>query len=423
MIRARRNIAADDSGFGLPVILLLLTLIVTLSLVAAGQIAQWHEEVEHGLSSTRASYAADAGLARVLLELSKDPNYSPGTLVLPDGDPEGLEFTDRNLGAEIEVINNFSGLSPVPTPDGDLAPGRVWLRSRGKIGEKFFRSQKTSAKAIVTRPDVIMNYGLRQLSGQIKFGANNSIQSYVPAGLVDPKPPGGFGANVKVRANEQGLFLPGSSAIKGSVDIPTADTPVTGTPLGGTQVVQDSPPLLKFVEPAAFRSLPHPNITGANIDLPPNQPYTEVLVTAGGTLVLHGGEYYMEGLRLGVGVDVLVTGATLSNPCVVYIGSGFQADGNNKINWDGAPRLLQLYDTDIEGDGINNNWVQAGARMSCVWASRETGVNFETDVQFYGAIDAKQIKFKDDCLIVFDESLTAEVLQGKPEWILTKKER
>ena len=44
-------------------ILFFLLIIVTLTMVAAGQIATFHQEVAHGLSSTRASYAAEAGVA------------------------------------------------------------------------------------------------------------------------------------------------------------------------------------------------------------------------------------------------------------------------------------------------------------------------------------------------------------------------
>ena len=404
-------------------ILFFLTIIITLTMVAAGQIATFHQEVAHGLSSTRASYAAEAGVARVLLELSRDPNYSPGTLVLPDGDPKGLDFQDRSLGAEVEVINNFSNTMPTSTPDGPLAPGRVWLRSQGKVNGTFFRSQRFTAKAIVTRPDVIMNYGLRQLVGPINLGPGNSVRSYVPAGDVDPKPPGAFGSNERIRTNENGLTVAGGATVNGTVEVPTADTPVAGSPSGGTSVVQDAPPPLKFSEPLAFRSLPHPNQSGSSLDLPSGQPYGDIEVTPGGTLTLHPGEYYATGLVLRNGARLVVSGATVSNPCVFYIGSGLGAAGNNEVNWNGAPRLLQLYDCDLEKDGVNSNWVLSNVRMSCVWASRETGVSFQSNLQYYGALDAQTLTFGPNCQVVFDETLTGQILEGKAEWIITKKER
>ncbi len=414
---------SDKSGFGLAAVLMLVLLIVTLSMLAAGQISQFHYEVAHGLKSTQASGAADSGVARVLLELSRDPEYNPGTLVIPDGSLLSLPFLDKALGAEVDVINNFSGTSTVPTPDGPLAPGRVWLQSRGKVGDRFFRSQRSAAKAIVMRPDVIMDFGLRQLTGPIKLGNNNTVRSYLPAGVVDPKPPATFSDSVILRANEAGVQVPGSSSIFGKVEIPTADTPVSGSVTGGAVVREAAPPTLKFAEPLAFRALAHPDVSGAMLDLPSGQPYGAVIVSPGGKLVLHGGEYYFIDIDLGTNARIYVDGATLANPCIIYLGSGFRARGNNEINWGGSPRLLQIYDCDLEGDGINSNWIQAGSKLSCVWAGRETGLSFENNVIFYGAVDAKEVKFQNNCQLVFDESLVGQVLEGKPEWILTRKER
>jgi hypothetical protein len=410
-------------GFGLPVILLFLTLVITLSVVAAASISHYHQEVENRLSSTRASYAAEAGVARVLLELSLDPNYNPGTLVLPDSDPKALDFSDKSLGAEVEIINNFAGTTSVPTPDGPLGPGRVWCRSRGKLSGKFFRSQSSTAKAILTRPDVVMNYGLRQLQNQIVLGANNSIGSYLSAVGADPKPPGSINSNVRLRTNELGILIPGSTVFNGAVDLPTASTPVTGTVLGGTQVKQEAPPILKFSEPTTYRSLPHPNYTGSSINLAPNRPYGGVYVNAGGTLRLTGGEYFIGECYLQPGADIVVTGATATNPCIVYLGSGFLALGNNDINWNGAPRTLQIYGCDAERDAIDDNGIMAGSRVSCVWAGRETSLTLGNNVQFYGAADIREMKFGSNCQLIFDETLAGEVLEGKPEWVLTKKER
>lgn len=359
----------------------------------------------------------------MLLELSRNPDYSPGTLILPDGDPSGLDFSDKSLGAEVDVVNNFSGTTPVSTPDGSLAPGRVWLRSRGRVSGTFYRSQRYTARAIVTRPEVVLNYALRQAVGPIKLGAANTVRSYVPAGDLDPKPPGVLGANLRVRANETGLSLGGGALIDGVVEIPTTDTPVSGTPSGGTEVVQDGPASLKFSEPLAFRPLPHPDAIGSSLDLPPGQPYGQIEVQPGGTLVLHAGEYYAINLVLRAGARLVVSGATVDDPCVFYIGSGFGASGNNEVNWEGAPRLLQFYDTDIQGDGRNSSWISSGARMSCVWASRETAVNFGDDVEFYGALDGHSFTFGSNCHLVFDETLVGEVLEGKAEWVVTKKER
>lgn len=421
-MKTRRPGKPPRNAFGLPLILFFLTIIVTLTLVAAGQIASFHQEVAHGVSSTRASYAAEAGVARVLLELSKNPDYAPGTLVLPDGDPDGLDFSDPSLGAEVEVINNFSGGGPVSTPEGTLEPGRVWLRSKGKLSGVEYRSQRYTATAIVTRPDVIMSYGLRQLVGQIKLGANSSVRSYVPAGSVDPKPPAVFGSNVTIRTNEEGLFSPGSTLINGVVELPTSTTPISASPSGGTTIVQEAPPLLKFSEPLAYRGLPHPDRTGASLDLPPGEPYGEIVVISGGTLTLHSGEYYARNLDLRDGARVVVDASTAA-PCVFYIGSGFGLAGNNEVNWNGAPRMLQFYDCDLEGDGINSNWTGNNIRMSCVWASRETGVNFGDNIQYYGALDAQLVSYGDNSQLVFDESLLGQVLEGKPEWVITKKER
>jgi hypothetical protein len=243
-----------------------------------------------------------------------------------------------------------------------------------------------------------------------------------PAGDVDPKPPGSFGDAVKVRANELGILVPASSVFSGVVELPTADSPVTGTVTGGSVILQEPPPILKFAVPLAYRGLAHPDKSGASVNLAPGSASGNVDVGAGGTLNLSGGEYFIERIELQPGADILVTGATVSNPCIVYLASGFLSHGNNDVNWNGSPRLLQIYGCDAEGDAIDDNLISNGSRVSCVWAGRETVLKFGNNVQFYGAADIMRMTFGDNCELVFDETLVAQILDGKPEWVLTRKE-
>lgn len=309
-------------GAALAFLLALTTVILVLGATAVGLIAHLSQQVAKNERASQAKYAAKAGLSRALLELSKDPLWAPPTLLLPDGDPDGLPFRHDYLGSEIRVVNNWAGTAPIPAPDSTMVePGRVWLECTGTLHGRALGGAHGVAAALAVKPEVVFDLACYQREGTLNIGPPSVlIASYrsTNAPNVPKVPVPATLSQATIRA-EGGVMMNGASQLQGRVQVPRVDSEVSAhlaAPL--VDVVPDGPLRLQFSEPEAFRALPHPSHGGPDLDLAPG-PYLDIEVPAGGRLTLHGGTYYIDSLRLGENAVLAVETVTAASPCVVYL--------------------------------------------------------------------------------------------------------
>lgn len=394
-------------------VLALLTVIVLVSLAAVSLIEQHSSNSSRGLKSAQTRYAARAGLNQALLKLSQDHNWDPGTFTLPNGDTTLVQFLDSNLGAEVTVLNNYLGTTPVPAPDGStLAPGRVWLRSQGTLGGRVLTHAAGLAKAIAAQPDVKFDHALNQRAGVLNMtGLGVQVSSYSGNYATSA---GTFGDAAIVRG-ELGVTAGGGSSVAGMAEVPRAGLPLAGSFSLGTQVVAKGPLTLRFTEPRNYQSLPHPTPSGSGLDLMAG-PYGGV--NASGTLTLHEGVYYFESLTLAANTTINLVGATPTDPCVVYIGTALVTGPACQLNPGGEPRLLQIYSTDSDNNGFEIFDLGAATFCSAVFASKSMILQFGVGATLYGAADCRWFLWNNNARVIFDEALIGQVLEGEPEWVM-----
>lgn len=418
-VRKRRPVARKGrQGVGLAILLVLCSIIILLTLTAAGNIETMMARAYRGLDSNEARYIARSGLARGLQELSVDPNWDPGTLILPDGDPNSIPFHDPRLGCELLVINNRLGGGPVPTPEGTMVPaGKVWMQSTGLVnGEKLTKVGGIASYEAV-QPEVSFDIAVHSRSAPLSLPQPGIvIGSYTSSSdYGDVKPLVGFRDNAVVRSPD-GVFVGGGSIINGLAEIPRSSVLTSGTITRGFAVVPGGPLPLKFAEPRRFLLAGHPNAGGGS--LTPG-PYNTVTVPNGGSLDLSGGVYFIDRLMIGDNAIVRTVGASSSSPAVVYLGHSFNVGDGAQVNWDARPRLLQFYTTDRDLAGRDTFTIGNNAQCSFTIASRELALKLGTAAQLYGAIDAQSVDFNGpNARVIFDENLLGNNFQGESEWIL-----
>lgn len=406
-------------GVGLAILLVLCSIIILLTLTAAGNIENLMGRAYRGVDSNEARYIARTGLARGLQELSADPDWDPGTLLLPDGDPNSIPFHDPRLGCELVVINNRNGAAPLPTPEGTMVPaGKVWMQATGLVnGEKMSKIGGVASYEAV-QPKVDFDIAVHSRSAPINLSQSGiTIASYTSASdYGDIKPTVGFGDGAIVRSPD-GVFVGGGSVINGLAEIPRESVLTSGNITRGFAVVPGGPLPLKFAEPRQFLLSAHPNSGGGNLG---PGPYNNVSVPAGGTLTLQSGTYFIDRLNIGNNANVQVLGASSANPCVVYLGHSFTVGNGAQVNWTARPRLLQFYTTDRDLAGRDTFNIQDNAQCSFTIASRELDLQFGTGSQLYGAIDAQSVEFfGPNARVIFDENLAGgTTFEGNSEWML-----
>ncbi|MFA5507395.1 MAG: hypothetical protein WC423_18340 [Vulcanimicrobiota bacterium] len=419
----KRRSTTRNRGIGLALLLALTAVILVLGASAVALIAQLSQQVSSSQRASKVKYAAKAGLSRALLELSKDPHWSPTTLVLPDASPDSFDFRDNSLGCKVQVVNNWGGAAPVSAPDSTMVePGRVWLESVGTLHGEPLSGAHGIAAGLAVKPEVVFDLAVYQRDGIFTIQSPSVlIASYRSSGAAtDPKDPAGVLESEAVIRSEVGVIINAASQLRGKVQLPRVDIPVAGNLAGLVEVVPDGPLPLQFTEPEALRSLPHPSQYGTALDLDPG-PYFEVKVEPGGSLVLRGGTYYIDSLWVGEGSVVELVDVTDSNPCVVYLGEIFDVGPDAEINWQRAPALLQLYSTDRDNWGADQFILGNNSRSSFVIASDVLELALGEGAVLYGAVDARLVTWAAGARLIFDENLIGQVLDGDPEWVLVSE--
>ncbi len=408
-------------GMGLAVLLLLVSATMVLTLVAADRFVHHQRLTNQGYTDNLGHYAARAGLNRALHELSKDPDWDPGLLLLPDGDPEAFDFRDPALGCSLEVYNNRLGSGPLVSGDISVPAGRVWVQATGLVNGRPTRQVGGTTTYEAVQPEMVLNYAVFCRAVPLNLDHNNIvIGSYQSVSDDnDPKPDAGFREEALVRA-PRGANITGGSQILGFVEVPTIDIEVLGNVSRGIAIVRNGPLHYKFSEPRDYQPLPYGTASGTDLNLAPG-PFDRVEVQTGGRLVLGPGSYFINELFIGEDAVVEVVGAGTDDPCVLYLGHSFEVGARAQVNWQRRPRLLQIYTCDTDLFGLDNFHLKEESRSSFVIASRELSLTFEAGAQLFGAVDAQEVTFAGPgARIIYDETLAGQVLQGVPEWLIIR---
>lgn len=409
-------------GFSLPVVLLFSALLLLMIMAEAAQVhysLSSRSDRERGL---KAQYAAQAGLNRALQQLSADSNWAPAIF-------SGVLQGDPSLGFEVEVLNNHSQAVSVPAPDGGtVAPGAVWLRSTGTVDGRKFKGSLGQAKAMPVKPQPIFNYLLYEHQLLIFSPVDwprNFMDSYsgLPTGYtqtVVPGNPSTYQNRATIRSDDEVAIRDGF--VDASVEVPTFDADLCDPArVSGTRTSNSlRMPVWKFKIPAAMKSVVAGAAPSAGTVAPGR--YTSLSVPSNGSITLQNGEYYFDSIFLGDHATLNLSGASDTDPCVVYIGNSFEASSYAEINMALEPRKLQLYSTDQAGGRtrfLYRDYVKISATVAGYGAMITLG-NFD---DLFGAYRVFDFAEGADSKLHYDTSLKNEILNGDPEWVLNQEVR
>ena len=402
------------------VISLLLTSVATLSRQNTGSFL-YKERI------LMANYAAQSGLRHAMLQLSENPNWAPSGVVVGQLPLEG------RLGYEVELVNNFSGLTPIASPGGDVPSGQVWLRSQGTVEGKKLAGGFGRAQSFCVKPDVLFedafyerNHDLHPKNCVIDVYNSEPGGAFLPD--FDPTNPATVRREASIRSDTS-VDLEGS-LLDGHIIVPDESTTVTtvGSTLSGEILRQPEVPLKqKFSKPEIFASSSLASSPNTGRVLP--GPYSLLNVPDGGTVELEkGGLYYFQRVVLGEGsrLEIVDPGGAADDVCVVYVGIAFTLGQGAAVNPQlGAdlsrPRDFQLYTSDegnLTGNPSTNVTLGLDAEFTGVISGLGCRFKGSSNAELFGAVVCDHSSWDPGFTVHYDVSLRGQTLQGDPEWVL-----
>lgn len=408
-------------GFALPVVLLFSTLVFLLLVAETAQVQFNLSTRSVRETALRAQYAAQAGLHRSLHQLSEDSSWSPTTFT-------GTLQGEPSVGFEVQVLNNHGNTSTVPDPEGGIVPaGAVWLKSTGIVDGKRFTGNLGQARAIPVKPQPIFNYALYEHQ-KIAFHATydrNFLDSYSgsPLGYTQvcvEGNPATYQNQAVIRSDDfvriQGGFF------DASVEFPATDAQdCDPARVSGTLTTNNSKlPVWKFRMPPSMETAASVPAPSSGLVTPGR--YGNMTVPVDGAVTLQGGEYYFETIVMGDRSTLTLSGASASNPCVIYLGSRLQVDDYCQINIALEPRALQFYSTD-QLAGRTEFFFNSYNRAACTIAGHGAMISLFSFNELFGAFRVFDFREGTDNRLHYDTGLRDQVLDGDPEWVLTQELR
>lgn len=371
-----------------PVYLLVTFLLISGSSFFYRVVAEkWHSD--RYVEGTRAFYLAEAGIDQALQSFIGNGNYAGAqyTALAPTG---GFEILVTQPGAANQRRIEAVGHVPSNNPNG--------------VGY-----QQRRLEVYVQLSDTLFPYGLFA-DNQVRVKGNARTDSYNsnlgPYNPLSPNANGDIGTNATSAGS---IELEGDAQVNGnafvgvggdpnSVISETGDATVTGTKTSLDQAVALTPP-----------------------EVPSGVSNRGDLILGGSTvLVLPGGTYWYNKIKLEGSAQLQFTG-----PATVYLSGDLEVKGNSTVS--GVlqqPTQLSFAMVGSGSGGVNELELTGNGRIYATINAPSSEFEFGGNSQLFGALIAREGRFKGNSQLHYDEALGQTYSGGVPTrtWVIAWKE-
>lgn len=387
-------------------------MVLMVGLVLAILAGSTHAQALFGLRQTNryganleARYAAQAGFQVALSELKRDENFA--------GPVDGSASYDPRLTYHVEVLNNATGVNPLPAPDGSFVPpGAVALTATaGRSPQLIVMS------ALVTREGSAPPFQAVFASSGIDMSMSSTI-----------RPWGSVAAPIQIGTNVVGggdIELSMNSEIQGDVLLGPGGDPATAVDLamgssisGSITAATTATVLAPQAPPPVTPPLASVDVSMADkLAIPPGA-YSSIDVSTGSQLTLSSGVYYVDHdfeLSLGTSLKCDIT----AGPVELYIGGDFDAASNSQINVAGPPDNLRVY---LLGSSPEVE-LSSNSTAHMVVYGPGASLDMSTNSTLIGAFVGDRIEMSMNSRLLFDTSLAGSTpaTPGNGRWILSSQ--
>lgn len=368
-------------------VMVLVMLVSMMTFIAGkGVIKNSRDSLRAGMSS-RARYAARAGLEVVMNELGHDDTYTGNNGNLHTGNIPG----SPDLRYEVTITNNVSGQNPVNGPNGiQVAAGTVHLQSKGEEVQSGTTTSIIGMVGIAFKTQPNFNHGayaksyLSMENSEIDAWESANVGPYFQRAMAFNDAPaedreatvGGEASRpdsirVKGVSKLDGKVIEGPGASSTTTTTTTTTTTVPPVTIDSSAVVATTPSVSSDphgTKVPKFEAPFHPSQVGSGQTIvpptPPKPPkngppppppppptlgpgaYQFLDVTPNSTVILQSGVYYFEDFVKLDKAKIELSLNMSNDPVVIFVGKEAQILNNSKINKDGATDQVQICFTD-----------------------------------------------------------------------------
>lgn len=436
-------------------VIVLVVLVAGMTLVAGQSVIKSsRDSLRAGLSS-RARYAARAGLEVVMNELGHDETYTGNQ---NNGNVHvGTIPGSPTLSFDVTITNNVSGTQPITGPNNiQVDPGTVHLQSRG---EEQISQTKTAVIGMIgiafkTQPN--FNHGAyaseflsvedTEIDGW--ESANSGWYSQRPAAFVSEPDPdreatiGGHAAlpdSIRVQGasklDGQVIQGPGATSASTTTTNPRTTTTTTSSPpvaIDGSATVASNPTISSDphgTKVPTFRAPFHPSQVGPGQVISPSPPpssngngppppppppptlspgaYRSLDVRPDAEVILQSGVYYFKDEFKLDKAKVTLNLNGQGDPVVIFVGKEAQIINRSEINKGGNTDEVQLCFTD---EIVETDQATFQADIETIW---DTTTASRITAETFGANPPSTFKTKYSKLLVDDSEVTGAIAGAK----------
>ena len=421
-------------------ILLVATLFIALASAVGSEIVAAQNATKTRLGTSRARFAAYAGLQHAILRIKAHDYANLEGVLLPGSD---------TVSYSVQIFKNDDDTPVTPLEIGvTVPPNSIYLSAMGVDGTQA-EVALHAMSGLVSETNTKLKYGAFTDQNIELTGSSKSLSYDSAAIQANPTP---FTVN-----QDTGIITPAVTGAAGdlgtnrtvTIDSPAGISgdiyrPVSGAnPLLPANVVTNDANLLtgfaesnvagdanevrdlsapvelpKFSAPAAasiLTSIPvgTTNLTPSNSEEP--LVYDRLNVAANSTMTQHGGRYFFPN---GMQIDGLVEAAAdvgATNPIVIFVGGDVKLGDTGQFNLNGLPSNVQLYF--VNKRDVDQKFQMQGESkfFGTVMGNRVKGYLSE-QAQLFGGFMGRSMSAKDSSEIVFDEKLREASLAVKGTW-------